>query len=33
MDVVDAIAKAKTGSVGPYQNVPEEPIVIKKVTA
>ena len=33
MDVVDAIAKAKTGSVGPYQNVPEEAIVIKKVTA
>ena len=33
MDVVDAIAKAKTGSVGPYQNVPEEAIVIRKVTA
>ncbi len=32
MDVVDAIAKAKTGFVGPYQNVPEEAIVIKKVT-
>ena len=31
MDVVDAIAKVKTGSVGPHQNVPEEPIVIKKV--
>jgi len=32
MDVVDAIAKVKTGSVGPYENVPEEPVLIKKVT-
>jgi len=32
MNVVDAIAKVRTGSVGPYENVPEEPIVIKKVT-
>ena len=32
MDVVDAIAKVKTGFNGPHQNVPEEPIVIKKVT-
>ena len=32
MDVVDKIAKVKTGSVGPYQNVPEVPVVIKKVT-
>jgi len=32
MDVVDAIAKVKTGSVGPHQNVPDTPIVIKKVT-
>ena len=32
MDVVDAIAKVKTGFAGPYQNVPEEAIVIKKVT-
>ncbi len=31
MDVVDRIAKVKTGTFGPYQNVPEEPIVIKKV--
>ena len=31
MSVVDAIAKVKTGNTGPYQNVPEEPIVIKKV--
>ena len=31
MDVVDKIAKVKTGSVGPYQNVPEEAIVIKRV--
>ena len=32
MDVVDAIAKVKTGFAGPHQNVPEEAIVIKKVT-
>lgn len=32
MDVVDAIAKVKTGFRGPHQNVPEEPIVIKRVT-
>jgi len=32
MDVVDAIAKVKTGSVGPYENVPEEPVVIRKAT-
>ncbi len=32
MDVVDAIAKVKTGFSGPHQNVPEEPILIKKVT-
>lgn len=32
MEVVDAIAKVKTGFAGPHQNVPEEPIVIKKVT-
>ena len=32
MDVVDAIAKVKTGSVGPHQNVPDTPVVIKKVT-
>jgi cyclophilin family peptidyl-prolyl cis-trans isomerase len=32
MDVVDAIAKVKTGFSGPHQNVPEEAIVIKKVT-
>jgi len=32
MDVVDSIAKVKTGSVGPFQNVPEEPVVIRKVT-
>ncbi len=31
MDVVDAIAKAKTGMRGHYENVPEEPIVIRKV--
>lgn len=28
MDVVDKIAQAPTGNVGPYQNVPSKPIVI-----
>ena len=32
MDVVDRIAKVKTGFSGPHQNVPEEAIVIKKVS-
>lgn len=32
MAVVDAIAKVKTGFAGPHQNVPEEAIVIRKVT-
>ena len=32
LDVVDAIGKAKTGTVGYYQNVPDEAIVIRKVT-
>ena len=32
MDVVDKIAKVKTGFAGPHQNVPEVPVVIKKVT-
>ena len=32
MEVVDAIAKVRTGFHGPHQNVPEEPVVIKKVT-
>ncbi|MBQ2628114.1 MAG: peptidyl-prolyl cis-trans isomerase [Kiritimatiellae bacterium] len=32
MSVVDAIGKAKTGSVGPHQDVPVAPITIKKVT-
>jgi len=32
MQVVDAIAKVKTGFSGPHQNVPETPVVIKKVT-
>ena len=31
MSVVDTIAKVKTGFAGPHQNVPEEPIVIKKI--
>jgi cyclophilin family peptidyl-prolyl cis-trans isomerase len=32
MEVVDAIAKVRTGSVGPYENVPSEAVVIKKIT-
>ena len=32
MDVVDAIAKVSTGFAGPHQNVPEKPVVIRKVT-
>ena len=32
MEVVDAIAKVRTGFCGPHQNVPEEPIVITKIT-
>ncbi len=32
MEVVDAIAKVHTGNVGPYQNVPETPVVIRRVT-
>ena len=31
MEVVDQIAKVKTGFAGPHQNVPETAIVIKKV--
>ena len=31
MDVVDAIAKVKTGFSGPHQNVPESPVVIRSV--
>ena len=31
LDVVDAIAKSRTRSVGPYENVPEEAVVIRKV--
>ena len=32
MEVVDAIAKVKTGFSGPHQNVPEEAVVIRKVS-
>jgi len=32
IEVVDKIGKVKTGFAGPYQNVPEEAVVIKKVT-
>ena len=31
LDVVDAIAKSRTRSVGHYENVPEEAVVIRKV--
>ena len=32
MEVVDAIAKVPTGNAGYYQDVPTEPIIIRKVT-
>ena len=32
MEVVDAIAKVKTASRGPHENVPENPVVIRKVS-
>ena len=32
MEVVDKIAKVKTGFAGPHQNVPEEPVVIRHVS-
>ena len=32
MDVVDRIAKVRTGFSGPHQNVPEEPIVIRGIS-
>ena len=32
MDVVDAIAKVKTGTRGYYENVPDEVVLIKKVS-
>ena len=32
MDVVNTIAKVATGSAGPHQDVPREPIVIESVT-
>jgi peptidyl-prolyl cis-trans isomerase A (cyclophilin A) len=32
MDVVDKIRNVKTGNKGPHQNVPLEPVVIKKAT-
>ena len=32
MSVLDAIAGVKTGNVGPYQNVPLQPVVITKAT-
>ena len=32
MEVVDKIAKVRTGFAGPHQNVPEEPVVIRGVS-
>lgn len=32
MDVVDKIAKVRTGNAGPHQNVPVEPVTIVKIT-
>jgi len=32
MDVVDKIRTVKTGSKGPHQDVPVEPVVIRKAT-
>lgn len=32
MDVVDAIAKVSTGNSGPHQDVPNDPVVIEKVS-
>ncbi|MCV2401350.1 peptidylprolyl isomerase [Marinomonas sp. C2222] len=31
MDIVDSIAGVPTANVGPYQNVPKEPVIIKSV--
>jgi len=31
MDIVDAISAVPTSSVGPYQNVPTTPVVIKSI--
>ena len=31
MDVVDSIAKVRTGNKGPFQDVPQEPVVIQSV--
>jgi cyclophilin family peptidyl-prolyl cis-trans isomerase len=32
LDVVDAIAKVRTGSAGPHQNVPVEAVVIRRIS-
>ena len=32
MEVVDAIAKVRTGSVGPHENVPSEAVLIRKIS-
>ena len=32
MEVVDRIAKVRTGFAGPHQNVPETPVVIRKIS-
>lgn len=31
MDVVDAISAVKTGNVGPFQNVPQDPVTIRSI--
>src|SRR5215470_19931087 len=32
MEVVDKIAKVQTGNVGPFQNVPRDPVIIESAT-
>ncbi|MGO2513851.1 peptidylprolyl isomerase [Marinomonas polaris] len=32
MDIVDAISAVPTSTVGPYQNVPTEPVIIESIT-
>ncbi|EAQ66183.1 Peptidyl-prolyl cis-trans isomerase A precursor (PPIase A)(Rotamase A) (Cyclophilin A) [Marinomonas sp. MED121] len=32
MEVVDKIAAQRTGNVGPYQNVPQTPVIIQSIT-
>jgi cyclophilin family peptidyl-prolyl cis-trans isomerase len=32
MDVVEKIAKVETGNVGPFQNVPRDPVIIESAS-